>query len=266
MNALDFRKRAIMSVINNNEIIKKEYITDGLIFRLDALENTSSGHSNEVSTWYDWVSKTNKTIRNYGYEVDGVSQIYWEDDALYCKANGSGKSVNLATGLKDGQSKTIDWCGSTEKGIGYTINSSFGNGGVITYPIVMYAPNLNNMGKYGVRVYYKDYSDTAKMVTHYIDCGIDLRYTRHHHCITINMDENNVATIQIYMDGTLQGVLTITDCSINTHSFRSDACLGVGYENGPITRYCTYRMYDRVLSDEEIKNNYELDKKRYLGG
>ena len=245
----------------------EQYVYDGLIFSLDGKSNTSSGHSNEVTTWYDWVSKTNKTIRNYGYEVDGVSQIYWEDDGLYCIGNGSGTSVAMNTGLGSLSSacKTIEWVGSIEYGINTSqnLNTFFGQGGVSVYPILSWYNGINSETAIGIRFNYKNSSgtNTSKRVAIYGD--EEWRRAKHHYAVTLDVDENNVATVKVYMDGVLKGIMTITDGDENISVYRADGCLGMGYDK-TTAKYYSFKMYNRVLTDDEINNNYKIDTKRYL--
>lgn len=245
----------------------EQYVYDGLIFSLDGKSNTSSGHSNEVTTWYDWVSKTNKTIRNYGYEVDGVSQIYWEDDGLYCIGNGSGTSVAMNTGLASLSSacKTIEWVGSIEYAInsGQNLNTFFSQGGVTVYPILSWYNGINSETAIGIRFNYKNSSgtNTSKRVAIYGD--EEWRRAKHHYAVTLDVDENNVATVKVYMDGVLKGIMTITDGDENISVYRADGCLGMGYDK-TTAKYYSFKMYNRVLTDDEINNNYKIDTKRYL--
>lgn len=252
-----------------------EYIKNGLLFWVDGILNTESGHSETTNTWYDRISKINRKIYNYGYVKDGekIPTIYWNNNKLIINSTGridnvvaQNKGVTVQSGLTNGAVKTIEITAEIPKYIRNTDGTSTTskNSFIITCPFYNdgrstnhFKPNVN-FAEGCFRFQYINISNTIKTVRSYT-----LPTQKTTYCFTVEKNEANV-NLKIYLNGILKQSLVLTDVVEGCEGF----CCAYVLDNTS-TKFSAdvyaVRMYNRPLTSIEILNNYNTDLNRYGG-
>ena len=227
------------SNISNSKVISEtasmDYVQDGLVFLLDGIRNTRSGHSTSTNVWedlsgnnYDYTLNDIKindnniyfkgTANSYALRKENLSEIF--GNTLY-----DDRTIEIV--VKDTSDSHIWICGnsSSRKAIGIyvgALNVSISPDNVSTFTLKSSALKVNN------------YS-----ILHKKEGEI---------CVYQN-DEQLVKTNNLNCWNHSGEVSYIGNSSTNGAPL-----------NGEIY---SIRVYNRILTEREIKNNYEVDKIRY---
>lgn len=252
-----------------------EYIKNGLMLRYDGIENTRNGNNPNATSWEDLSGNNNDgvfyninnnpdTITNmdkgyYSKEENGY--VFLHNDSYIKSTNNIGISgdanftIEIVSNLwEDGKNQnysTVEncmeaWWGSSGTGLGNTCvlgykrtnkklfvdfvnNTSFSN------------DEIDLIGKTSYKSFRK--TKVGQIKNGDTDIG------------KINYNGNDILN-------------TYTGTAFTTDIENSEVQVGRGWqwENQNRTIYGSVqsvRIYNRVLTDEEIKHNYELDKARF---
>lgn len=220
-----------------NQEYDYNYVKDGLAVYYDAENNTGNGHSDTATIWKDLSGNENDATLN-------VATPTWETNC-YNFANGSAQYFesknNLQLGISD---RTIEFVVST--GNNSKPQNLFGFGSSSNWCLtdcLIYGGGFNyhahgNSANEGISegiTLNKIYSNTWR----YTNSRMSYR--------TNNTVKNNVS---FYYLNTSTSKFFIGK---GVHPYNS---------NYPFKIYAI-RIYDRLLTDEEIKQNYEIDKYRF---
>lgn len=223
--------------------IERTYAKDGLILYYDAINNTGNGHSTTTTTWKDLSGNNNDGILS-GFALNTDSG--WTGDGLSFK--GASDYVSNSTFSMNANAGTVEVVASfIEKGDWTSGNFDMGH-------IARLGVN-NNMTIYAQK---NPDASTIKVVSF----GNTPRYL----CVTNNYSicnssttwtgDGSTATVRSYYGGIYANSLNDTiNSSLNTPSIMiGSTCSGI---------IKSVRVYNRVLTDIEIKQNYMLDKTRF---
>ena len=231
-----------------NSITKKSknktisYVTDGLILYYDAVNNTGNGHSNTETTWKDLSGNGNDlALSNF----DNTTTSGWSENALnFDGIDDFGAISTLAQTLQ----------------------------GDVTISTRIYSQNANNY-----RGIYGNYQETdygiSGMLAQYQDGLMRIGYNSN--IVEINSDlitnKELTLTIQmgacigtkVYINGNLVG-----EKHTDSDSAQPEADFWIGKSFNTTDRYFLGKMnnfmvYNRLLSDAEIKQNYGVDEAKY---
>lgn len=256
-------------------IVGVEYIKDGLMLRYDGIENTRNGNNPNATSWEDLSGNNNDgvfyNINNNTYTITDMDKGYYSkeengyvflhNDSYIKSTNNIGISgdanftIEIVSNLwEDGKNpnySTVEncmeaWWGSSETGLGNTCvlgykrtnkklfvdfvnNTSFSN------------DEIDMIGKTSYKSFRK--TKVGQIKNGDTDIG------------KINYNGNDILN-------------TYTGTAFTTDIENSEVQVGRGWqlENQNRTIYGSVqsvRIYNRVLTDEEIKHNYELDKARF---
>lgn len=222
------------------------YVQDGLIVYLDGINNTGNGHSNDTTIWKD--------LSNNGNDAVLYNNPTWSDTSL----------------TFDG----IDDYGILDN----TANTQFPNGLTIEARIKIisltntsqnyYIDNENTSSSNdGLRQYID--KSTIKPATTLAINGSTYVYTSNSsielnktYTITTTYDNN---TVTIYIDGNevkktnKPGVYQGSTLGINIgRQYRTGKCSNIEFQN--------ILLYNKALSENEVKRNYQADIARFYGG
>jgi prepilin-type N-terminal cleavage/methylation domain-containing protein len=219
-----------------------DYIQDGLVFHLDAINNFGFGHSNTTTIWNDLTSNhSDATLMNFNFNASSG----WTDKGL--KLDGSNdKALTSSSGLdfsmfKSGQAFTFGTRFTTTtvtswQGI-FTNMTSWGTGGFT----VQYG-TTQNIGV-GMGVYLSNASPATTNTT-YTVYGV-----------------YNGSVMSLYVNGTYIGQTTYSitegDPILTIGAFYSTPNL---LTNGIIHNIL---FYNRALNTTEMNNNIALDVIRF---
>lgn len=227
------------------------YIKDGLILHYDAINNTGAGHSNNTTTWKDLSGSGNDGKL---YNIGGTSTSGWESDGLvldgiddYVEIDPS-KLTNLQQGTVCVDFEIYDW------------NSSQ------LYDTVFVKGNELDWVHNHIQI--SEYSSTATKFSTTISDNTNSTagsltvpaVIYEHKQIVLEWDGTQVRNFnngELYqtISSTIYPADDSTECYLG-RNYGSSA----RYLNGKIK---SLKIYNRFLSAEEIKQNYEIDKQRY---
>ena len=238
----DLNTRLALYIPESNAIGGDEYVKSGLILHLDGLDNTKSGHNNSTNVWEDLSGNNNNgTIKgaswlNDGLYFDGVDDYVPIAELNYPEFTVEATfKVSKLVGNSD-EPKVI--CNHEEGGFDIAINDDcissnlYING---AYRLIKYNRKITTNQKYNVTM-------------------------------TTNGSES-----KLYVNGVLVSNVSVENGAIKHPSNNTVVMLGTNpsgslpgsnlyFFNGAIY---SVRMYNRVLTEQEVKNNHEVDRLRF---
>ena len=232
--------RLALYIPESNAIGGDEYVKSGLILHLDGLDNTKNGHNNSTNVWEDLSGNNNNgTIKGASWLNDG---LYFDgvDDWVPIKELNY-PEVSLEVVFKDNSipdnSHHYMFCNMEQGGYGLGNNGSNGLVGQVC---------VNNEYQY---LSIDNFDSTIKNTL----------------TITSNGKES-----KLYLNGNLVKSIIVENGIISYPNNSTIMALGTNPESSTNIQLESYkgniysaRMYNRVLTEQEVKNNYEIDKSRF---
>ena len=232
--------RLALYIPESNAIGGDEYVKSGLILHLDGLDNTKNGHNNSTNVWEDLSGNNNNgTIKGASWLNDG---LYFDgvDDWVPIKELNY-PEVSLEVVFKDNSipdnSHHYMFCNMEQGGYGLGNNGSNGLVGQVC---------VNNEYQY---LSIDNFDSTIKNTL----------------TITSNGKES-----KLYLNGNLVKSIIVENGIISYPNNSTIMALGTNPEGSTNIQLESYkgnifsaRMYNRVLTEQEVKNNYEIDKSRF---
>ncbi len=213
----------IPTILDENDYIKK-----GLLLQYDGINNTGNGHSNVATSWKDLSGNGNDGIINGTDDsswADSYIHLDGVDDIIYTMMKTSGKDCTIELTAKFINGKYML---RTDAGLRTYMYFEWAMKGEKTAAALRFNNYDYNLGTRVLKYYTEN--DVSSFVTYY----------------------NNSKSEELTFSGTESG---------------SYVCLG---SNNPysISEPCSediysVRIYDRALTDSEIKQNYLVDKARF---
>ena len=230
----------------SNIEVEKTYIKNGLILHLDGINNSGEGHSAITSIWKDLSGNGNdgKVIGaswiNNGLSFDGI-----DDYVPIAELNYNQFTLEAVFEPKDIPNNEVYQYIITNLEIGgYGIGVSNNN------PKGLFGISYNaNLKEYEMLFSQNDINLNVKNTLTYTNDGKQHKLYLNGNLINSNIDENRV----------LGFPTNNTVMALGTNPNGSD---NIGLESFKGYIYSA-RMYDRVLTENEIKNNYNIDKSRF---
>ena len=232
--------RLALYIPESNAIGGDEYVKSGLILHLDGLDNTKNGHNNSTNVWEDLSGNNNNgTIKGASWLNDG---LYFDgvDDWVPIKELNY-PEVSLEVVFKDNSipdnSHHYMFCNMEQGGYGLGNNGSNGLVGQVC---------VNNEYQY---LSIDNFDSTIKNTL----------------TITSNGKES-----KLYLNGNLVKSIIVENGIISYPNNSTIMALGTNPESSTNIQLESYkgniysaRMYNRVLTEQEVKNNYEVDRLRF---
>lgn len=232
---------------NIKEYTTEDYVQDGLFLHLDGIYNTKQGHNQNATSWDNLIDN------GYNLTMIGFSNgITWTSD------NGlefDGVDDYIDSGFKQdvlGNDITIDIVANTEEINNYRGLVGYHSDGVWQGFAIQFNDNRLTWFYYGNKQ----------------ACGskINLEQTQDlvdkNNEITVIMSVNNY--ISIYINGK---EISKTNCTIPFSYWEADNLMIARtlhsddrYFKGNIYNY---KIYRKALTEEEVKQNYRVNKQRY---
>ena len=217
-----------------------DYVKNGLILHLDGINNTGNGHSNTSTIWKDLSGNNNNgTVTGATWESTGLSFDGIDDWVSIKELNYP--EVSLEVVFEDnsipGNSHYYMFCNLEQGGYGLGNN---GNNGLVGQVYI------NNGYQY---LSIDNFDSTIKNTL----------------TITSNGKES-----KLYLNGNLEKSIIVENGIIGYPINNTIMALGTNPEGSTNIKAESYkgnifsaRMYNRVLTEQEVKNNYEIDKSRF---
>jgi len=214
------------------------YSQKGLLLHYDGIENTSNGHSNSVATWYDLSGKGNNgTVNN---------SATWNNN--YLSFDGTDDYISITNNPLYKNKYTINFVV-----LGNTLSSH-----------TLYS-NRSSMGT-GISIFWLNTGnirfDTGA-TTYQWNTGIAVPVSNIN---VITLTKNSIGR-KMYLNG--NEVATTTTVGDSTGLTNGITTIGVSQTSGAsFSNYFSgsiysYMVYDRVLTNNEIKENYKLNASRF---
>ena len=226
---------------NYTQASAKEYVQDGLQLYYDAINNTGNGHSNTTDTWVDLSPNHNDGLLN---------NVVWEENSAVF--NGISSWVNCGEINSNYQTLSITFLSeeNTEENQYLLTNAnSFGCGTRITNSFIL---RTYFWGTDGVARTINDIAEMSEKKIYNVVTTYDgmklIMYVNGDKVNTVSYNTNSV--IKQPDNNTVMGIGT---------NPRGDVATGE-YLNGKVY---SVAIYDRALTEEEVRHNYEIDKVKY---
>lgn len=219
-------------------ISSREYIKEGLIVHYDGINNTQQGHNQTSKVWEDLSGNGNDAI----LKTDNVN---WEEKCFsftnptidffetenYIDLGTSPRTIEIVCSISNLESQNI-------MGLGYEQENQL-------FDVVINNNSFN----------YNFYNNEANE-------GIEQALITNTIYSTAFIYNQGVATYRT--NDTTKTDVQLYD--LDTRSTRLKIGQGISslYNNDNAFKIYSIRIYDRVLTQEEINNNYNIDKNRYF--
>lgn len=202
------------------------YATDALKVWYDAINNTADGHSQNTNTWYDLSKNENNSSTMIGNNI-------WKE-----------KNLELHG--------VIPFNGTIYEE--YTLSMVVKPNHTGTNPYLIYGDNfpslyLDSSDEYALS--FKGQSLTSKITPKYV------LSTEKPSLVTITYKDN---TLSVYVNATL---ITTLSTDVKPTSTTTAYLGGNNASNNLSGTIYNFMLYDRALSEEEIRSNYVIDATRF---
>lgn len=239
---------------NIKEYTTEDYIKDGLFAFYDGIENTSSGHGLPTDTWYNKALDLNPSIATTAQStLTGFNASSWTND------NGL---------LFDGVDDMVD-TGYLQEVLGQQITLSF---------TVYTASNSPHRGYFG----YHGGPPFNKGFTAQFDYGLSLGYYGEKVRCSFGISEAQVQNLILNKKANITAIIDVGNriaLYVNDQLIQETQCtnsfdpypninfiIGKSYpENNRYFEGTMYNfmVYKKALTEDEIKQNYRVNKQRY---
>ena len=248
------------SLIEKNEYTTDDYIQDGLILHYDGINNTGLGHDDTSKVWVDLSGNGNDgVISDETFEYSGNG---WKNGKGFAFENDIG--VNTAnilqkTTFSNIDSFTVQVKGTFNKNTATTTNNVFTR---IISTCANYTAEYEGID--GVDLTYHSNDDFIRSF-----CSNGIKNNAYNTVFdtkqisSINIVWNkNTRELKYYLDNDEPITVKIT-------KFDNVSLTRIGLDfyriadNSGVYVYNSIKVYNRALSEEEIKQNYTVDKVRF---
>lgn len=220
---------------------------DGLIMYCDGLNNTGSGHDSTVTTWADLSGNGNNIINvasSTATTPAATVQGEWLSDGIHV-INKSYQYLRTVNTFDLGADRTVE--------MRLTMNAD------ANMTVGLYQADRLKL-RSGGSSFWMRFGASESSSTYDVKPGKPSRYnvpftatmTRHYDA------DADATTFRVYVDGVYYAEKSFTG------DYRSGESthLYIGSESTDVTVH-TVRIYDRALTDEEVKSNYWYDAERF---
>lgn len=242
------------------------YVKDNLLVHYDAIRNTNSGHDYLTTTWEDISeNKNNATLKNF------TSVDTWYNNSL----NFSGKNYNSTN------SEHVDFnLNDSSDEFTITLYTKQGKLAENDYASRLFHSQKKDLSsmfkvypKYNAGVYtiYLEFAikENEEYVTTFIQAYPDNYAIKNDEVYGITITCSN-SDYEIYKNGSLVKSINISGYNKISNLKCSDVLSSnaiLGNTDGFLSAYkgkiYNFKIYNKVLTGEQIKQNYEVDKSRY---
>lgn len=222
------------------QISSKQYVQDGLQLHYDAINNTGDGYSNTTTTWRDLSPNHNDGI---------LSNVTWDGNSAVF--DGSTSWVNCGEQNSNYQTLVVTFSvDAINTGANNTCvigNWEAGGGGIFI------SPSKKISGDFNINNAYQIIASNEDAQLQEIYC-VSISYDGTNENMYVN--GNKIGNISI--EGTIKGPTNSTVYALGVNPINSNP--QQEWFRGKIY---SAAIYNRALTEEEVMQNYQVDKLRY---
>lgn len=239
------RKNQLRTLLKIKEIYaqeikveKKDYIKTGLVLHYDGINNTGNGHNDATTKWADLSGNNNDGTLSTNLQTD---TFYWGENNITLSGASStlGAYINTPINL-DGKERTIL----------YTIDANNLTGSIWGDTD---ASNINGLFNYETFIANRGAGETQQ---NSYECTF-AKSGIYHYAVTLSATE-----LKFYSDGELVSTVNNTVGLKSTNNLRILAAYHAS-QNATNLKMYNFMVYDRSLTEEEVQQNYQVDKEKY---
>lgn len=218
--------------------ISTEYITDGLILRLDAIDNTSQGHDSSTTTWFDISGN------NYNFTIN-TQNLDWESDGY--NINGETYMTCQTSNFNSPQNMTIEVVFTSQ-------DTSTGDIGSI----------INNRDRNNYNWMVNQYGEKMMFHTRIQNNSSEILESETRYSAVMRFDRSSGTII---LNGFVNNQLEVVNDNANFSGNSNYLVIGANSEQGLYEIFYgkihAIRIYNRPLTNDELTYNYNIDKARF---
>ena len=246
-------------MVNDKEKWMKinDYITDGLIIQYDAMNNTKTGHNSKATVWEDYSGNDNDATLT---DFENTSESGWLDNGLIC----NGESNNFKTAdvnLEENSDLTVSITFTENKFVEYKTGT--GNLSILR-------DNNAIWKSFTFHTYYSNYSTkmsdgTVYIGGNYASGGYSNRFTPSELSGYKTQEGKTDNVTYVYNGTTRKATVYINSVEIASkiYTVNPEAIQFFKSGTGNFKTYHNILIYNRALTDAEVKTNYDMDNLRY---
>lgn len=224
----------------------ENYVLNGLIAHLDAINNTGNGHASDIKEWTD-LSGNGNSATLYNNPTVSSNSVIFDGETNYARIeNTAGIEFPNGTTL-EARVKVLSFIGTNEDGN----IEFFGN-----WEAAGLGLDFHKTNKYYARFYVNNgWTGSIPNISNNM-----LQY------YTVTVTYNDSSTAKLYIDGQLVNTDNFVEGIIETSM--APLALGgnpsvSGMHNYANVEFQSVRVYNRALTDDEVLRNYQIDMARY---
>jgi len=242
----------------------EDYVSNGLVLHIDGIRNVGADlpHSDLLRAWRDLVSPHASSANVAAVKTNDIASA-WQDDGFYFGGKTYGQFANQLTLTN---TATVQVTCDVDPA---ALRAGYVNGNGVSWPHLVSAGNGD---KFNVFFHAKDSNDTkTKICFNPTIKRTDLNTWKGRYVTGTRSGK----TVKIFQTARSDAGETTSnsseeDTSIGTQTFRIGSGFSNSKEEGLASRYLTgtinsVRIYDRVLSDDELERNRKVDDARFHG-
>lgn len=235
-------------MVNDKEKWMKinDYITDGLIIQYDAMNNTKTGHSSKATVWEDYSGNDNDATLT---DFENTSESGWLDNGLIC--NGEDNYFETSdVNLEENSDLTVSITFTENKFVNKSIITTNNGYGEPWYSFCFHTWNLDGT------IYIGGNYIEGRNVNRFYSAELGGYKTKEGNKDNITYTYDGVTKkAKVYINSVLSASKTYTVNPKRILSFKS--------RTGNFKTYHNILIYNRALTDAEVKTNYDIDNLRY---
>lgn len=212
------------------------YVTDGLMLYYDGENNTGYGHNNDASIWKDLSGNGNNAV---------FQNSTWGENGLILSGTNS-KAVTSGE-INFNSNCTFEVVFKSESSQGFILDARISG---------------NNVQNQGYQPAYIVSSNSIQVATGTSgpNTNVGKQITGSTHAITIVYSSDST---NLYVDGELVQGMPLT--SVKGTEYNSKLYIGIRHTGTAAIKGIIFscRYYNRCLTENEIRNNYQLDNAKY---
>ena len=229
------RASEIYDALTGNIKEEAEYVKSGLILHYDGINNIGNGHDNTATVWKDLSGNGNDGNLS---KTPNTSQFYWEDNCITLSGSSNTSGIYIDTPVN---------LNNLERTIIYTIDANKLSGSIWGDTD---SSNFNGLFNYQSFIANRGSGSSGQ-------CKYDYTFNKvgvYNYAITLTNNE-----LKFYENGVLKSTV-INSVGLATSNNIRILSAGNSSQHATNLKVYNFLVYNRVLNDEEIQQNYQAIK------
>lgn len=234
---------------NSAEVQRQVYVEDGMLAYYDGENNTGNGHSDTTIVWKDLSGNGNDGLLS---NINNDETSGWKEKELLL--DGDDDEVSMPVEIAEGTSMTIEVVFTEHNFENYAILRGVGkNDETLGWHGFLAHTWYDENNIYDGSLYIGGGKDTS-VIYRFNSAELDYKTTIDKTDSLVYTFDYSTKNAQVYVNG--------EKLAEKTYQTNPDSIVQFEINNSQKS-YHRVSMYNRVLTEEEIKTNYEIDKFRF---